>query len=86
MEITGTCTPRKKMFRFSVKHDIDLLICLTAVNPFAGDASNKWCEIAENFMEIYEGVAIDGSRCRWRTSLLLSYFKADNREKLYRCE
>ena len=82
MEITGTCTPRKKMFSFSVKHDIDLLICVTAVNPFAGDASNKWCEIAES----NEGAAIDGRRCRERTSLLLSYFKADDREKLYRYE
>ena len=86
MEITGTCTPRKKMFRFSVKHDIDLLICVTAFNRVAGDASNKLCEIAENFMEIYEGVAIDGRRCRERTSLLLSCFKADDREKLYRYE
>ena len=47
---------------------------------------SKWCEIAESFMEIYEGVAIDGRRCRERTSLLLSYFKADDREKLYRYE
>ena len=86
MEITGTCTPRKKMFRFSIKHDTDLLICVTIVNPFAGDASNKRCEIAESFMEIYEGVAIDGRRCRDWTSLLLSYFKADDREKLYRYE
>ncbi|XP_061196548.1 uncharacterized protein LOC133204818 [Saccostrea echinata] len=77
-------TPRKKMFRFSVKHDIDLLICVTAVNPYAGDAANKWSEIAESFMEIYDGVAIDGRRCRERTSLLLSYFKSEDREKLYR--
>ena len=48
IEITGT--PRKK---FSLKHDIDLLFYVTAVNPFVGDASNKWCEIAESFMEIY---------------------------------
>ena len=38
------------MFLFSVKHDIGLLICVTAINPFAADASNKWCEIAESFI------------------------------------
>ncbi|XP_062580715.1 uncharacterized protein LOC134242626 [Saccostrea cucullata] len=72
------------MFRFSMKDDIELLKEVSSVNPFSGDSVNKWAEIAENFMMAHEGVALDGRRCRERTSLLLSYFKADDRDKLYR--
>jgi hypothetical protein len=55
------------MFRFSVKDDIDLLICVAAVNPYTGNSNNKWSEIAEDFKDTHPGVSIDGRRCRERT-------------------
>lgn len=72
------------MFKFSMKDDIDLLKELSAINPFSGDRSNKWAEIAENFMISHKGISLDRRRCRERTTLLISYFKADDRKKLYR--
>lgn len=38
------------MFRSSMKDDIDFLDKYKAINPFSGERSNKWAEIAENFM------------------------------------
>lgn len=41
---------RKKMFRSSMKDDIDCFYKYQAINPFSGERSNKWAEIAEKFM------------------------------------
>lgn len=38
------------MFRSSMKDDVDFLDKYKAINPFSGERSNKWAEIAENFM------------------------------------
>jgi hypothetical protein len=77
---------RKKLFRFSDKDDIDLLICVAAVNPYTGNSNNKWSEIAEDFMDIHPDLSVDGKRCWERTSLLLAFFKDKEKPYSYRYE
>lgn len=61
------------MFRFSMKDDIDLLKEVSAINPFSGDGSNKWAEIAKKILISHDGISLDRRRCRESITLEVSF-------------
>ncbi|XP_077989977.1 uncharacterized protein LOC144444440 [Glandiceps talaboti] len=70
--------PRKKIMRFSVRHDILLLREVLAQNPIAvhlKESGKAWGRVAERLMETDESFKIDSRRCRERTYRLLDYYK-----------
>lgn len=68
-----------------MKVDIDLWNALAAFNPFFGDGSNNWAEVAETLIINHNGILLDGETLQGedqRTTHSCSYFKGDDSKKI----